>query len=245
MEAIMYLTVEKLIHLETFSHFRLIAGEKGLNRVVTKPGILDYEYDPRVTKRYIDINFHPGQFVFTTFLYAVGNEYLIFDAVKNLISRGASGLVIKNIFSITIPQNVINYANANDFPLFILPDIDIYHEDLIVEMYDAIHMLENSESNERLIDHIIENSDNVSVIKSSVYKLNPSFENNFFILYISFKNAYESVNYNYHAIFKRFDNNELLTKNGIYLKYKNGLMLVFSYSVFPAFHNDSGFQPSV
>ena len=111
----MHLTVSKLINIPSFAGLKLIAGADGLSRTISKPGILDYEYDPRVTKRYIDINFHPGQFVLTTFLYAVNNEYLIFDAVKNLVSRGASGLVIKNIFSISIPKMPLTMLTPTTF----------------------------------------------------------------------------------------------------------------------------------
>ena len=74
----------------------LLAGEGGLPREVSSVGILDYELDPSVKDRYICDNFHHDMLVVATFLYAKKNPYLIGDAVRHLIQKGCSGLLIRN-----------------------------------------------------------------------------------------------------------------------------------------------------
>lgn len=237
----MHLTVSKLINIPSFAGLKLIAGADGLSRTISKPGILDYEYDPRVTKRYIDINFHPGQFVLTTFLYAVNNEYLIFDAVKNLVSRGASGLVIKNIFSISIPQNAINYANSNNFPIFILNETTVYFEDLILDIYKAIDNIERSSGAEKIIDTILESSENTSLVKKNARKLNPSLCSNFFTVYLDFKDSLCDGDYDYVKLFGKLRTSDILSDTGVYLKYHSGILIVISMPVLPSFENKQQF----
>lgn len=60
------------------------------------------------------------------------------DAVKNLIAKKCSGLIVKNIFQLNISSNVIKYANLNNFPIFVLKDQDILFENLIVNVYQII-----------------------------------------------------------------------------------------------------------
>lgn len=112
----------------------LLAGEGGLPREVSSVGILDYELDPSVKDRYICDNFHHDMLVVATFLYAKKNPYLIGDAVRHLIQKGCSGLLIRNVFNLPIPETVLRYADSKDFPILLVNGSGIYFEDFVYEV---------------------------------------------------------------------------------------------------------------
>ncbi|MBO5994421.1 MAG: PucR family transcriptional regulator ligand-binding domain-containing protein, partial [Firmicutes bacterium] len=107
---------------------RLLCGKGGLVRHVSSVGILDYEFLPEVSGRYKHYNFDEAQLVVTTFMYARNNPNLVMDAIKDLISAGVSGLVIKDVFKIRIPDTAIRYAEAKNFPVFILEPGNLFVE---------------------------------------------------------------------------------------------------------------------
>ena len=119
----MKLTINDVRNFPQLKKMTLIAGEGGLNREVTHCGILDYEYDKNLSHKYYEYNYQMSDFLtLTSFLYAKNDPNLIYDAVKKLISKNGSGLIIKNIYRLPISENVIRYADHNNFPIFILND---------------------------------------------------------------------------------------------------------------------------
>lgn len=134
----MAITVHDIVSSPDFKTLKLINSPFDLSNVVSGCGILDYEFDEKVRHRFLKVNFSPGQLVLTSFLYAKDNEHFIMDAVKNLIAKKCSGLIVKNIFQLNISSNVIKYANLNNFPIFVLKDQDILFENLIVNVYQII-----------------------------------------------------------------------------------------------------------
>ena len=112
----------------------LMNGKNGFSRPVTSVGILDYEMDPSVKDRYIGDNFAPGQVILATFLYAKKNPYLIADAVRHLIDKGCSALLIRNVFDLPIPETTLRYADSKGFSIFLLKGKDVYFEDFIYEV---------------------------------------------------------------------------------------------------------------
>lgn len=86
---------------------RLIAGSDGVSRAVSGVGILDYELMPGLKNKYQRVNFSPDEIVLSTFLYAKDDPYLITEAVKYLVAKGTSGLIIKNVLHIPIPDQAI------------------------------------------------------------------------------------------------------------------------------------------
>ena len=136
----MKLTVRDISNFSELSQLTLIAGRGGLAKNVTHCGILDYEYDKDVSSKYYDYNYQVdgGFLTLTTFLYAKNNPNLIYDAVKKLVSKNGSGLIIKNIFKLPISENVIRYANHMNFPIFLLNDSHPFFEDILMLVNKAI-----------------------------------------------------------------------------------------------------------
>lgn len=154
---------------------RLLAGQAGLGRAVTKCGILDYEYDPQVKDKYYHTNFEPGQLVLTSFLYARDNAFLILEGVKNLVSRGCSGLVVKNIFKLPIQDSVLRYADSKNFPLFVLKDHTVYFEDIIFDVTGQIAARQAPDWASAQIDRLLAFAHSPRESAQLAQQLNPSF----------------------------------------------------------------------
>ena len=96
----MKLTVNDIKNFPILEKLELIAGKGGLNKPVVHCGILDYEYDKDVSSKYYDYNYQMDGFLtLTSFLYAKNDPNLIYDAVKKLVAKKGSGLIVKNIFT--------------------------------------------------------------------------------------------------------------------------------------------------
>ncbi len=173
----MKLTINDVRNFPQLKKMTLIAGEGGLNREVTHCGILDYEYDKDLSHKYYEYNYQMSDFLtLTSFLYAKNDPNLIYDAVKKLISKNGSGLIIKNIYRLPISENVIRYADHNNFPIFILNDSYPFFEDIIVminkamERYGSLYYLGHK------VDSVLSGDMNESEFAQAMFEINPSME---------------------------------------------------------------------
>ena len=163
---------------------RLLCGKGGLVRHVSSVGILDYEFLPEVSGRYKHYNFDEAQLVVTTFMYARNNPNLVMDAIKDLISAGVSGLVIKDVFKIRIPDTAIRYAEAKNFPVFILEPGNLFVEDIIFDVMTAIVRQASSSHIERELDIITQEGISEQEIFDHAKLINPSIETQHRVYYI-------------------------------------------------------------
>src|SRR5690554_3573713 len=94
----MALTVLEVIKLDIFKNFRLVAGHRGLDNIVEKIGILDWEFVNKIEGLRVESEFTKGEFVLTSLLFAKDKPELIIEAVKYLEESQICGLAIKNIY---------------------------------------------------------------------------------------------------------------------------------------------------
>ena len=157
-------------------HVRLVCGKGGLTRTVSSMGILDYEFLPEVSGKYKHYNFDGDQLVVTTFMYARNNPNLIMDAIKELINAGVSGLVIKDIFKLKLPETALRYAEAKNFPVFILEPGSLFIEDIIFDVKTAIMRQASSNLIEKELDIITQEGISEQEVYDHAKLINPSFE---------------------------------------------------------------------
>ncbi|MDL2327428.1 PucR family transcriptional regulator ligand-binding domain-containing protein [Ruminococcaceae bacterium OttesenSCG-928-A11] len=167
--------IRDLYSLESFGRLRLIAGADGLDNTVASCGLLDYEYDAAVKGKYYHTNFIADQLVLTSLLYAKDNPFLLDDAVKNLISRRCSGLIIKNVFKLPIHDSVIRFADSKNFPIFVIKDDAIFFEDLIYEITDRIRRHSSIHHFGALADAILGGGLGEKGLEAATAELNPAF----------------------------------------------------------------------
>lgn len=175
----MKLYVQDIYNFPELSKMTLIAGEGGLKKEVKHCGILDYEYDKDVANKYSDYNYRTGGgfITLTSFLYAKHDPNLIYDAVKQLVSKNGSGLIIKNIFRLPIAQNVIKYADYMDFPLFVLHDSYPFFEDIILLINKKMEQYESFYFMEQKVNALLKaDTSDTHLLTDLTYEINPSLQ---------------------------------------------------------------------
>ena len=87
-----------------------------------------------LNQKYANLNFLPERMVVSSLLFAKNAPFMIRDAVKYLISKDASALVIKNVFCLPIHESILRYADSKNFPIFLMDDTHMFFEDFIMQV---------------------------------------------------------------------------------------------------------------
>lgn len=223
----LHLTVHDLLQNKKFEDFKCIAGESGFDNRVYSCGMLDYELDWELSAKYSNVTYFENQLVLTSLLFAKENTFLILEAVKFLVSQGASCLAIKNVFNLPLDRQVIRYANANNFPIFVFGDKSIFFEEVIVEFHKLLDKFETARGLEPLIDKAIANSENYGIQRELVEEINLSFRSDIFVVHIFPKHdASENIRQTLVLDFNT------LAENDVISQYRNGFLIFFTKEFF-------------
>ncbi|WP_342510965.1 PucR family transcriptional regulator ligand-binding domain-containing protein [Sporosarcina sp. FSL K6-1522] len=110
----MYLTVEKALKMPVLNQVEVIAGERGLNRVINSVCIMDHP-DTSWIKR--------GELLLTTGYVFKDDEQAQITMIRELSKKGCAGLAIKvKRFLSVFPSEMIQEANRCGLPLLEIPD---------------------------------------------------------------------------------------------------------------------------
>lgn len=181
----MALTVRDLTRLQCFARLRLVAGERGLKNKINGVGILDYELMPEYKDSFLE-TFTPGDFVLCSFLYqyCCDRPEEILPTVRELYDYGAAALGCKDILYPKLPPEVIEFANAHDFPIFQFGK-DIYYENITYEIYDALQKDDRNLLTSENIDAMIMGTLPKNRIYTIAKTLSLSFKENARVVYIT------------------------------------------------------------
>ncbi|MEA4987227.1 MAG: PucR family transcriptional regulator ligand-binding domain-containing protein [Anaerovorax sp.] len=216
---------------------KIIAGRRGLSRVIKDAGILDYELEPTLKNKYFHINFHEGQFALTTFLYAKENHYLVSDAVKHLVAKGASGLAIKNVFKLPISDSIIRYADSMNFPIFLIESNKIYFEKIIYEIDSHSNLMASTDFIQKEIDILLNHPLTEAERITHAKMINPSSENQFFTIHFRGNDFFTEVQFKkYYNLFQKNSLNSLGTS---LCYYKHGMLLTYSCDNISEFYKEN------
>lgn len=231
----MKLTVQDIFNFPELEKLTLIAGSGGLKKEVVHCGILDYEYDKDLTSKYYDYNYQIGGFfTLSTFLYAKNDPNLIYDAVKKLVSKKGSGLIIKNIFKLPISENVIRYANHMNFPIFILNDSHPFFEDIIILINKAMEKYQSVYYMEQKVKELFEtNKSNIPAVTQAVSEINASMQDDILVMYFKYRNGYFSTKSYLEKETELYAADIIKPEDSVFL-YKDGFMVIHSSRHFPS-----------
>lgn len=205
---------------------RLLAGEGGLSRSISQVGILDYELMPGLKSRYQRVNFEPDQLVLSTFLYARDDPWLIGEAVKYLVGKGTSGLVVKNVLRLEIPESALRYANARDFPLLATTSDDFFFDVAIAEVSHRVAELADASFAQNELDLMLQAGGDPRRVRAHALRLNPSFREEHLALFVAeslSKMGFSEALACYHA-------SELAGLGNLLVAYDGGLLYMASAS---------------
>lgn len=208
------------------SRVKLAAGIGGLSKPITDTGILDYEMVPSLKNKYFHTNFHEGQFVLTTFLYARDNPYLILDAVKHLAAKETSGLVIKNVFHLPIHDTVIRFADSRNFPIFVIDTADLYVERMIADISRCIEKYDDMAFIQDEINRLLITEMSASEIRIQGKRINPSYEEQFFHVYLKYGDEFNEEYF--LTCLRAYQNSSLDSCSKSFSYFKHGILFTYS-----------------
>lgn len=128
--------VRDLCQIKNLDHFRLIAGEKGLDNTVENVVIFEYESIGHAPE-----NYYKNDFMVSTLIFAKENPELILSTIQKLAQLGISGMAIKSVYYKTLPAEITEYADKLGLPIFLFNDT--YIEDVIVSINNYMKSEEN------------------------------------------------------------------------------------------------------
>lgn len=181
----MPISLKDLLNYDYFKGISLIAGAGGLSRQVSGCGILDYELDRSLNPKYAILNFPPEKLVISSLMFAKDSPFMIRDAVKYLLSKNASGLVIKNVFRIPIHESILRYADSKDFPILLMDNAQMVFEDFIIQTDKCIEIAENAESVSRDLSNLLHQNLSLSDKKSIIRRVFPIFYDQYVLVYFN------------------------------------------------------------
>lgn len=226
----MKLHVQDIYNFPELSKLALIAGGGGLKKEVKHCGILDYEYDKDVASKYSDYNYRTGGgfLTLTSFLYAKNNPDLIYDAIKKLVAKNGSGLIIKNIFKLPISQNVIRYADYMEFPIFVLNDSYPFFEDIILLINKRMQQYESFYYMEEKVNALLKTEEtDLNAVAQLIYEINPSLQDDIVVAYLNPKEGALTHEMSLEEEGKLYKAELIRPEDAVFF-YKDGLMLIHS-----------------
>ena len=119
-----------IMKLPELSGFKLISGSGGLDKYVDATEIIDFEFADGIEFTREEM-FYGHSVGITSLMFARQKPELILDAVKQLDGMGVTCLCYKPIFFKELPEEVIEYSEEHDFPIFEITD-DAFFEDIVL-----------------------------------------------------------------------------------------------------------------
>ena len=162
---------------------RIIAGSGGLSRPISEVGILDYELMPGLKEKFRRNNFYERQLVLSTFLYAKDDPYQIVEAVKYLVGKGTSGLVIKNVLRLPLSDAALRYADARNFPLMLVTSDEAFFDVLVGDVNARVRELASAEFSQHALDALWLAAGDSEKARATARQLCPSFREECMVLF--------------------------------------------------------------
>ena len=126
----------ELKQIKNLDHFKLVAGEKGLDNLIENVVIFEYENISHAPE-----NYYKNDFIVSTLIFAKEHPELIMPTVQKLTKLGISGMAIKSVYYATLPPEITDYADEVGLPVFLFNDT--YMEDVIVSINSYMKSEEN------------------------------------------------------------------------------------------------------
>lgn len=214
----MAVRVEDLLELKLFASARVLAGKKGLKNEIKRVNfsdcpILDDILDHEIVMR--------GDF-FVNSLYIVKDNYQEMKKVFEFyINTGSAGVCIIDEYLNTLPDEIKDYADKNNYPVLFINTNTPYGE--IIRTTTEMILLEKIDTiSEMRIDKLLNEDIREEEVVSLAMRMNGAFKSLYSIVYINFKNL------NKRSI--SFIRNELSNNYELEaLAYKSNIVVIINY----------------
>ena len=185
----MALTVKDVLELPSGQKMQILAGEKGLTNPVVSAEIADYEFAPDLMLAPgVSFNLNeaidPDSFIITSFFFAKDDPSAILSAIRAMHKMGVAALAFKTIIFDKLPDEVLAFADKNNFPVLAFGQ-DVWFENVIFDIMYAVQFDDKVYLSEDKIDSMLSGYMNRSeldiILKGISLKLCPFIS----VVYIS------------------------------------------------------------
>ena len=222
----MSIKISQLSKLKNLKKFNLLAGESGFEKEVSSVCLADLELDNNLTP-YAN-GFRRGSFVIASMRE---NEALkkkkFIDLIKRLIELKCVGLAV-NIRMIKKPsKSVLDFCDKENFPLFAFDPEEVYIENVVFDIMQAIHKSAVSFSMDREIKYMLEGTMSRDEVDNIARTINPMFFRNCIVYYLW--DDKENSEFNAVRIAKNYGDKG--NSDGIItslMTYRNGIIAIVS-----------------
>lgn len=220
----MSLTVYGAMKLNSLKNFKLICGQLGIDREITRTAILDYEFSVNLAEEFAN-QFAHGEFILSSMLYAHHDEAALLSAVKKLIELDVSALAIKTVFFKELPASVCALANEERFPIFLF-DNSVFFEDVISEISESLKTSYQISQIESKLDTLIYRDLFREDIRKISMALNRDFRKNVVVFYGKPLDTHALLSVKH--IYEAYQRNKFRGSENLIAGYRNGLLLFIS-----------------
>lgn len=213
----MSVKVRDALNLKVFKNneMRIIAGKEGLNRTIQRINVFDCPIDDDVLDKNI---IEKGDFFVTSLFVVKDNLEDMAELFKVLIQSKSSGICVINEYIHSFPEEIIQLANKNSFPVFLV-DKDIPYGEIIKDIMELIIKDKEDTINEMRIEKLLDTDNHEGILKIA-YDINDNFLDNFVVFYLK-DIGYQS---NCSYIVENVNNKTIWSA----VKYKDGILLIIT-----------------
>ncbi|MEW6624789.1 MAG: PucR family transcriptional regulator [Bacillota bacterium] len=215
----MPITVKSILKLNIFNNIKAIAGKSGLNRIVKRVSVIDCPIDgTNLIEKKI---FSEGDFFISNFCVVKDDTVEMLKLIEFLNLSKSCCLCIVDQYLTELPDEIVNYANKNSYPV-ILIDQDTPYGDIIRDVMELIVLEKIDVINEIRINNLL-NSNNERDIAKAANEINCNFKENVITLY--------STNYDNRNEINRLieDINKIKTYSASACLFKNGVIIILTF----------------
>lgn len=225
----MSVTIENICNLERFSGLEFVAGIKGKRNIVTSGGMLDFEFCSDLDSSQFDY-YQPKSLVMSSLLFAKNEPEAILPAIKYLKEHDISAFGYKTVFYETLPEEVLAYAEENDFPIIKIP-LKVFMDDIIFEIMEAVRTDNENFFSENNLQRMVDNE----LPKSELYYFtkNVSLKFKDYAICVYMKGDHQHFRSNIERYMNSFYMNNNLATKAMICPYQGGL-----FAILTSRHND-------
>ena len=204
--------VRDILEMNILKKNKLLAGEGGLNNIVT--GVNIYEY---ILKKSHD---RTGELYLTSF-YNIreGGEEALLDHIQVLIETNCPGLLMGAGTYADINDNIKTLADENNFPIISIGENVIY-ADVLESSYKLILDSTSVDKDAIVLDRIMTLEDRKIILKY-VKQIDTGFKDNYCVIYFSCDKSKD-------VIYSLFNNELGHMKENKVIKYEKSFVIVIS-----------------
>lgn len=218
----MALTVNDILELPALKGFQPIAGKGGLDNDIITAGIADYEFASGIDYD-LDGAFEKDSLVISSLLFAKDDPSLILPAIQHLKSSGVSAFAYKTVVFEALPDEVILYADKNDFPIFSYKDTT-WFENIIFDIMVAVERDDARHLSEARIESMIRNTASQEEVDSIRKGISLLLNKTISVAYIKHPKLDNT------RVFRAYYMSKQLRDKLLVAKYEDGLFILITTS---------------